>query len=36
MKINKEDQFSQEDNPLLEEIKQMKERVKTQEELMAT
>ena len=36
MKINKEDQFSQEDDPLLEEIKQMKEGVKTQEELVAT
>jgi transposase-like protein len=36
MKINKEDQFSQEGDPLLEEIKQMKEGVKTQEELVAT
>ncbi|MFA6621234.1 MAG: hypothetical protein WCV43_02630, partial [Candidatus Caldatribacteriota bacterium] len=36
MKINKEDQFTQEDDPLLEEIKEMKEGVKTQEELMAT
>ena len=36
MKINKEDQFTQEDDPLLEEIKQIKEGVKTQEELVAT
>jgi putative transposase len=36
MKINKEDQFTQEDDPLLEEIKEMKEGVKTQEELVAT
>ena len=36
MKINIEDQFTQEDDPLLEEIKEMKEGVKTQEELMAT
>jgi putative transposase len=36
MKINKEDQFLQEDDPLLEEIKQMKEGVKTQEELVVT
>ena len=36
MKINKEDQFTQEYDPLLEEIKEMKEGVKTQEELMAT
>ena len=35
MKINKEDQFSQEDDPLLEEIKQMKERVNTLEVLVA-
>jgi putative transposase len=36
MKINKEDQFTQEGDPLLEEIKEMKEGVKTQEELVAT
>jgi len=36
LKINKEDQFLQEDDPLLEEIKQMKEGVKAQEELVAT
>ena len=36
MKITKEDQFSQEDDPLLEEIKQMKEGVKTKEELVVT
>ena len=36
MKITKEDQFSLEDDPLLEEIKQMKEGVKTREELVAT
>ena len=35
MKINKEDQFSQEDDPLLEEIKQMKEGVNVREELVA-
>jgi putative transposase len=35
MKIMKEDQFLQEDDPLLEEIEQMKEGVKTQEELVA-
>jgi len=35
MKITKEDQFSQGDDPLLEEIKQMKEEFKTQEELVA-
>ena len=36
MKINKEDQFLQVDDPLLEEIKQIKEGVNTQEELVAT
>ena len=36
MKITREDQSLQEDDPLLEEIKQMKEGVKTQEELAAT
>ena len=36
MKITREDQISQIDNPLLYEIKQMKEGVKTQEELVAT
>jgi len=36
MKITREDQSLQEDDPLLEEIKQMKEGVKTQEELVAT
>ncbi len=36
LKINKEDQFLQRDDPLLEEIKQMKEGVKAQEELVAT
>jgi len=35
VKINKEDQISQEDDPLLEEIKQMEEGVNTQEELVA-
>lgn len=35
MKINKEDQASQENDPLLKEIKQIKEGVKTQEELVA-
>jgi transposase-like protein len=36
MRITKEDQISQEDDPLLCEIKQMKEGVKTREELVAT
>jgi transposase-like protein len=36
MKITKEDQYSQEDDALLREIKQMKEGVKTREELVAT
>jgi len=36
MKIIKEDQFLQEDDPLLCEIKQMKEGVRAQEELVAT
>ncbi len=36
MKITKEDQDSEEDDPLLKEIKQMKEGVKTQEELVVT
>jgi len=36
MKTNKEDQFLQEDDPLLEEIKQMKEGVNTKEELVVT
>lgn len=36
MKINKENQFLQVDDPLLEEIKQIKEGVNTQEELVAT
>ena len=36
MKITKEDQFTQQDDPLLEEIKEMKEGVKTQEESVAT
>ena len=35
MKMEKEDQFQHVDDPLLEEIKQMKEVVKTQEELVA-
>lgn len=35
MKMRKEDQFLPDDDPLLEEIKQMKEVVKTQEELVA-
>lgn len=34
MKIMKEDQFSREDNPLLEEIKEVKEGVKTSEGLV--
>jgi transposase-like protein len=36
MKINKEDQFSQEDDLLLKEIKQIKEGVNTKDELVAT
>ncbi|MDD3656798.1 MAG: hypothetical protein PHI72_08590, partial [Atribacterota bacterium] len=36
MKINKEDQLLQEDDPLLEEIKQIKEGVNVREELVAT
>ena len=36
IKIIKEDQFLQEDDPLLCEIKQMKEGVRAQEELVAT
>jgi len=35
MKITKEDQNLEQNDPLLCEIKQMKERVKTQEELVA-
>jgi len=34
MKITQEDQDLENDDPLLEEIKQIKERVKTQEELV--
>jgi len=36
MKINKEDQIPEQDDPLLIEIKQIKEGVKTREELVAT
>ena len=35
VKMEKEDQFQHADDPLLEEIKQIKEVVKTQEELVA-